>query len=193
MSETITSRIQLSVSALMQNQLGLEPLGANPALSTITNWVSGIGAGQANQLFIDHRVLNGTTSENINVATFSGSLDAVQGTISMARIRAVVVQNLSGTVNSVLNSSGGGTIAGFPLNESGSITVGGAGAGAWTPFANGNSAAKVSIPGGGSLYAIAPGATAWAVGSSSGSLLQVANLASAGSITYNLMLIGANS
>jgi len=59
----------------------------------------------------------------------------------------------------VLNSSGGGTIAGFPLNESGSITVGGAGAGAWTPFANGNSAAKVSIPGGGSLYAIAPGAT----------------------------------
>jgi hypothetical protein len=174
MSNTLQSaRFNLQFVASLSNMLALETVSANPALSVAAVMANGTGANLVDQVWSDQRSLNPSTNENINVQTFSGSNDAVGGSLSLARVKGLIVQNLNGT-------------------EANNITLGGAGAGAWTPFMNGNSSLKVSIPGGGSLFAVAPGATAWAVGSSSGSLLNIANVSSTGTTQYNLIVVGAS-
>jgi hypothetical protein len=173
MSESLNVRFNSQFTANLTNTLALEQVTANPSLSIASVLTNGTGVNQADQIFADQRTLNPSTNENINVATFSGSLDAVGGTLSLARIKMLLVQNLNGT-------------------EANNLTIGGAGAGAWTPLTNGSSSLKVSIPGGGSFEVIAPGATGWAVGSSSGSLLNVANVSSTGTTQYNLIVVGAS-
>jgi hypothetical protein len=174
MSETLTVRFNANFVAQLINQLALQTPAVSPSLSIATVLANGTGNGAANQIYIDQRTLLPSSGTNINVQTFSGSLNgAIGSALNMARVKMMVIQNLNGT-------------------EANSLTVGGAGAGAWTPFFNGNTSYKVSVPGGGNFIAIAPGATGYPVGSSSGTLLNVANLSSTGTVQFNLYVVGAN-
>lgn len=184
----ISTRLSSQLSGNLANPLPLQTVSAPPVISFNSNWVNGVGVNQADQLWIDQRTLNPSTSENINVVTFAGSLDSVGGALALVRVKALAIQAVSGTVG----TSGG--VPGFSLAaEPGSIAVGGAGPGAWTPLFSGNSAAKATVPGGGNLFIVAPGPIGWNAGSTSGSLLTIANLNSTGSITYNIAVLGCSA
>lgn len=181
MSETLQTRIQVSVTGNLSNALPLETITANPSDSVSLTLTNGVGANAADQIWSDQRTLAPAGVDNINVINFSGSADGVGGALSIARVKCIYVRNLGTNAASA---------SGF---EADALLVGGAAVGAWTTPFNGNSTAVVKIPSGGLFESITPGAVGASAGGSSGSIFKVLNNSGTATLTYNIFVVGATA
>lgn len=172
MSESLTTKFVQQFTATVVNTLPFDNVVSSPFLDISLNLSSGSATGAANQIFRDQRTLAQSGTEVINVYNFNGSADPVGLPLTMATVKTLIITNLNGTESNVL-------------------TVGGdTSGGAWRSPFNGNSAAKVTIPGGAALTLTSSGSTAWAVAiTSSGSLLKFSNDGT-GALTYDLIVAG---
>ena len=140
------------------------------ARTLATTLADGSGAGQANRLWHDQRIVNASTNDDLDLA--GGSLVDVFGqALTFARIKAMVFQHKAGA--NVLTIGNGGTNA---FN---------------TPF-NGVDAGAVTLRPTGIIAMVAPDATGYVVTAGTGDILRVANGAGS-SVTFDVYLIGATA
>lgn len=130
---------------------------------------SGTGANQADRIFTDTRTLTASASESLDLA---GSLtDAFGATITMARVKAILIKAASGNTNDVQVSRPAAN--GVPIFLAASDAI-------------------VIRPGGAFLW-VAPDATAIAVTAGTGDLLTLTNSAGSTSVTYDVVIVGASA
>jgi len=132
----------------------------------------GTGINAANQIWHDERSLNTATSETINV--YNPGVNALGDANAMVKVKAVIIHNKSATAGEKLKLGGEGT------------------ANAWSaPFDSSNTAKVICGPDG-TIALVDPSAAGYVAGSSSNNLLKIENVG-AGTITYQIFIIGANA
>lgn len=162
----LTSKVTLGVTGYLSAALDLVTASAPLAYEKSIALEDGSSADQANRIFSDERTLSGNASEDLDLAGVL--VDALGATITFARIRAVIIENLGTGSNQII--------------------VGGAASNAWTgPF--GASTHTVAVRAGGMLAMVNRDSTGWTVTAGTGDLLKIANSAS-GSVNYRIILIG---
>lgn len=131
---------------------------------------TGTGANQADRVWSDQRTLAASANEDLDL---SGVLtDAFGNTVTLARVKGLVVVAASANANNVI--------------------VGGAALNAWSTWA-GDPTDTVVVRPGGLMALYAPDATAYAVTAATGDLLRVANSGAGTSVTYDIIVIGASA
>lgn len=132
-------------------------------------FTSGTTTGKADKLFSDSRTLAASATENLDLA---GALtDPFGAALTFAKVKAIYIKASAANTNNVV--------------------VGGAGSATFLgPFADASD--KISIPPGGTLMLVHPGA-GWTVTATSGDLLLVANSSSGTPITYEVVIIGTSA
>lgn len=165
----LTSKITLSVVAELTSALDLATASVPLSLTETIRLSSGTGANQADKIFHDQRTLAASASEDLDLA---GALtDALGSTITMAKLKGLIVVAASGNTNSVNVSRPASN--GVPL------------------FAAAGDLISV-LPGG--IFAwVAPGASGVAVTAGTGDLITVANSSSGSSVTYDVVIIGTSA
>ena len=129
----------------------------------------GTGANQADRIFTDTRTLAASATEDLDLA---GSLtDAYGATITMARIKAILVKAASGNTNNVNVSRPASNGVPLFLAASDGIAV---------------------LPGGAFLW-VAPNAAGVAVTAGTGDLLTFTNSSSGTSVTYDVVIVGSSA
>lgn len=166
----LTATLQISLAATLSKALDL--LTAEPPLSynktfTITN---GTGANQADKMFHDQRTLSASATENLDLAGVLA--DLFGDTITLARIKALIVYAAPGNTNDVL--------------------VGGAAANQWLSWV-GDATDVVKVKPGGILVLVAPDATGYVVAGGTADQLKIANSAGSTSVTYDIVIVGASA
>lgn len=135
---------------------------------------TGTGANKADQFYIDQRTLATTVAERINLYSFgSGTKDAVGNAFTLANVKTLIIQNTSTTPGDYLTVGNDATSA------------------EWTSFI-GAAGVIGRVRGGGSLIITAPDASGYAVVNTTNHLLKILN-SGAGSVTYNIIVIGATA
>jgi hypothetical protein len=130
---------------------------------------NGTGSGSANMIFSDTRTLSASGTEDLDLA---GSLTGAFGnTLTFARIKAVIVSAASGNTNNVNVTRPASN--GVPL-----FLAAGDG---------------IPVKPGGTFCWVAPDATGVAVTASTGDLITFTNSAGTTSVTYDVVIIGANA
>lgn len=165
----VTATVRASWSSTQTAVLDLGAAKAPAALDLLTAFASGTGAYQADLHWSDKRTLAASATENLDLA--GGLTDPYGVAITFARIRAWLIYAEVGNANSVI--------------------VGGAASNAWATWA-GAATHTLTIPPGGVVLLVAPGATAWAVTAGTGDLLKVANGGAGTGVTYTAAFLGAS-
>jgi hypothetical protein len=130
---------------------------------------SGTGANQADVIFTDTRTLTASATENLDLA---GVLtNAFGATVTMARVKAILIKAASGNTNDVQLTRP--ATNGVPLFLAASDGL--------------------PIRPGGFFAWCAPDATAIAVTGATGDILTVTNSAGSTSVTYDVVIVGASS
>jgi hypothetical protein len=125
------------------------------------SFTSGAGADQVNEMYDDYRSLADGANEELDL---SGTLvNAFGDTVAFTGIKAFYIENTS-------------------------LTVGGAAATPWEPWA-GAAGDTFKVAPGGLVMMTAPSATGWAVAAGSTDKLKILNSAGAAT-TYRIVLIG---
>lgn len=166
---SLTSSIKLIASAIQSNTLDLGSAKFRPNHSATIAYSDGTGAGAADRIFTDQRTLAASATENIDL---SGALtDAFGATITMARVKAIIITAASTNTNDVQVTRPASN--GVPIF-----------------MAAGDGIALKN----GSIFAWAdPGATGVAVTAGTGDLLTITNSGPGSSVTYNITVIGASA
>lgn len=166
----LTTNIRVGVTALLTGSVDLAQLSAPHSKEFTQSWISGTGASQADLVWGDTRTLAASATEDLDLA---GTLTAaLGGTVTFARVKAIMVTADPGNTNNVV--------------------IGAASATQWVgPF--GAATHTHSVQPGGVYLAVAPGATAWPVTAGSTDLLKVANSGAGTGVTYSILLIGASA
>lgn len=164
LSATIKAGIQASQTSVLDLGTATFPLSVLENLQL----TDGTGADQADRMFSDERTLAASASEDLDL---SGSLTNAFGTVTFARIKAVLVIADSGNTNNVNVSRPASN--GVPLFLA---------AGDGIPVR----------PGGVLLWACTD-ATGVAVTAGTGDLLTIANSSSGSAVTYRIIVIGASA
>lgn len=165
----LTSRLTVAAVADLTGALDLATASVPLDMTTVIRLASGTAANQADKIFHDRRTLVASATEDLDLA---GSLtDALGATITMARIKALIVKAASANTNNV---------------------------NVIRPAANGVPlflAASDGIPvlPGGVLAWIAPNAAGIAVTAGTGDLITFTNSAAGTSVTYDVVIIGASA
>lgn len=165
----LTTKFVAQIVATLTSPLDLStPTDALDYTSRVS-LTNGTGASQANMSWHDTRTVNASSSENIDLA---GSLTGAFGTtLTFARIKGLLVAAASGNTNDVHLSRGSSN--GVPLFLA-------------------NSDGLVIRPGGLFMW-MAQDATGIAVTAGTGDILTVANSGAGTSVTYDIVVIGANA
>ncbi|GAA2327512.1 hypothetical protein [Dactylosporangium salmoneum] len=167
---TLNTRIAVDLAAVLQNALDLGQAELPISLDVAYRWPSGTTADKADKLWSDHRTINASSNDDLDLA---GSLsDGLGGTITFARIKAMLVRAARGNANNVI--VGGGASNQF-IN--------------WVADATD----KIIVRPGGLLLLVAPDATGYPVTASTGDILRVANSGAGSSVDYDIVLIGASA
>lgn len=166
---TLTTQIIVSVKAEQTEPADLEAVASRLDRAYVLELANGTGAGQADLLFSDRRVLAATTAESLDLV---GSLvNVFKSVLSYARIKALLI--FSAATN--------------PAD----LEVGGAAANAFlSPFGAANDVVKVRP--GGVLLLVAPDAAGYVVTAGTADLLKVNN-AGAAPATYDVVVVGASA
>lgn len=169
----INTNITLSVNTILT---GAQPIsGATPNLQLsypiALGLGSGTGAGQADKLWTSGaRTLAASTTEDLDLA--GTLLDALGGTVTLARVKGIVIAAAAANTNDVV--VGGAASNGF-ISWVGSATD------------------KVKVKPGGFLALFAPDAIAYAVTGGTADLLRVGNGGAGTSVTYDITVIGSSA
>lgn len=130
---------------------------------------NGTGANQADRVFTDTRTLAASATENLDLA---GSLvDAFGATITMARVKAVLIKAAAANTNDVQLTRP--ATNGVPLFLAASDGL--------------------PIRPGGAVLWIAPDATAVPVTAGTGDLLTLTNSAGGTPVTYDVVIVGTSA
>ncbi|WP_068925032.1 hypothetical protein [Planobispora rosea] len=164
-----SARALLQLTADLTSPLDLVTGSAPLSFARQVNFSDGAGLNAANRIWSDERTLAASATENLD---FAGSLtDAFGATITLARVKALIVAASSANSNNVV--------------------VGG-GSNPFTNWVSGTTPAVIVRPGG-LLALVAPDATGYAVTAGTGDQLQMANSGAGSSVTYQIVVIGAAS
>ncbi len=108
MSATLTSKFTLLISSILANTVGVAPVQANVELSNALALATGTGANQADKLYTAQ--ITRTHASPDGDLDLAGVLtDPLGQTITMAKIRAILLIAAAANVNSVV--VGGGATA----------------------------------------------------------------------------------
>jgi hypothetical protein len=135
------------------------------------NFLSGVGAGQADTVFSDRRTLAASATENLDLA--GTLLDAYGATLTYAKVKGLYIAASASNVNSVV-----------------------VGAAATNPWATLLSATGTISLRPGSFFLAAAGqldATGYGVTAATADLLKVANSGAGTSVIYDVVLIGTST
>lgn len=176
MARAVSGSILASISAVLTGtDVGVGLPTFTPSLQNFLNiaFTNGFGDHQANVLYVDKRTLTTGTSEDINMYDFGGAVDQVGLTRTVARVKALMIKNLSATNSDELRIGGKATSA------------------AWvSPFDANTSYIKVK--GNGMLLLVCLDATGWTVTNATNHLLKIAN-PGANSVSYQIFVLAADT
>jgi hypothetical protein len=173
MPDTLAVDIKASLSWLFSEALDLSSVNDNGKLDYAQSLTDGVSADQADVLFHDQRTVANGASDDLDLTALSQSIYGSSVTFSFAKVKGILIINLSTTASDVLR-------------------VGGAGAGSAfsTPF-NSDADAQVEVPADGCLLLVNK-KNGWTVTSGTGDVLRIQNPGSA-SINYRIVIVGATS
>lgn len=162
-----TTQLNVSLVTDLINSLGLGTAVSETAYAKTWQLTNGTGANQAQAVYAAQRTLAASTPETLDLNGVL--LDAFGATVSIAKVKALVIYAAAANVNDVV--------------------VGGVGANAFiSPF--GSNTDKINVKPGGMLVLIAPDANGYAVTASTADLLKVLNGGAGTSVTYDIIVIG---
>jgi len=167
---TLDTKISLRVQSTLANTLDLAQAAVPLDWRSVIELGTGTGTGQADRQFSDRRTLAASGTENLDLA--GGLTDGLGATITMARLKGIVVKA------SALNTH--------------NVLVGGAGANGLLGLFGDVTDVLVVRPGA-EIMVIVPDATAIAVTAATGDILKVANSGAVSSVEYEIILIGASA
>lgn len=171
MADTLSTEIRAGVSWLFLDSLDLSTVSDASRLEYSVSLADGISNDQADKIWHDQRTLAAGASEDLDLTALSRTLFDGTFTTGVLKVKALMIVNLA-------------TTSGYDL------TVGGAPAQTWVgPF--GTAADKVKVPADSCLLLVNK-KSGWSVTNSSADLLRITNTA-AGSVTYNLAIVGTSS
>lgn len=137
-------------------------------LVKLTQVAPGTGTGYADLMYAGERTITASSSENLDLA--GGLTSPLGATLTFVKVKAILI------VASTANTN--------------SVQVGGAATNTFTgAFADATDI--VSIPPGGTLLLVHPGA-GWTVTASTGDILKVANSGATTGVTYKVIVIGTS-
>ena len=167
---TLASSISLKATADLASPLDLVTSVAPLSFSETIALATGTGADQADLIFSDTRTIAASSDEDLDLA--GGLTDALGSTLTMVRVKAIIVTADSGNTNNV--------------------EVGGASANQFINWV-GDASDKIVVMPGGMFCLVAPDATAYAVTAATGDLLNIANSGAGTGVTYSIIIIGASA
>jgi hypothetical protein len=160
----------------LSSALDLVNVLASLNLTAGTAFDNGTSAGQVDKMFSDTRTLSASSSEDLDL---TGTLvDAFGATITMARIKGLLIRASAGNTNNVII---GANIA----------------ANAWATLIGPAGAAGGTITLRPGAFIVAgcgsADATGWAVTAGTGDLLHITNSAGGTSVSYDVVIIGCSA
>lgn len=161
------AQLGVNFAALLLNSIDLRDVQDKFAWNPNYAFANGTGANQANQTFLDIRTLTASSSENLDFA--GGLTDAFGNTITLTRIKALVIFAAASNANDVL-------VGGAASNAIASIF--------------GDVTDVVKVKPGGLVVLVAPDATGYAITATTADLLKIANSAGGTSVTYTIGILG---
>jgi hypothetical protein len=173
MPDTLAVDIKASFSWLFSEALNLNSVNDNGKLEYAQSLTDGVSADQADLIFHDQRSVGGGTNEDLDLTALVHSIYGSIVTYNFAKVKAILVVNLSTTAADVLR-------------------VGGAGAGSAfaTPF-NGSATAQVELPADGCLLLVSR-KNGWAVTPGTGDVLRIQNPGGS-AIAYRIAIVGTTA
>jgi len=173
--------IALSLAGSTQKGLDLSTPQDTLNLSKSLALAFGTGAGKADQVFHDRRILAGSGSEDLDLA---GVLtNAYGGAVTFAKVKAIIVLNRS---DETLTTPVAHTAT------DAEVAVGGAAANEFQgPFQAAGDA--IGIPAGGIFVIACNDANGWAVTAGTGDLLKIENLDAVDEACFDIVVIGESA
>lgn len=169
---TLSSLVSVNVQGAQSTALDLGNAAFTLQKTYSTSYANGTAAGQADKLFSDTRTLVASANEDLDL---NGVLaDALGVTLSLARVRAIMIAAAAGNTNNVV--VGGAASNGFV-----------------SPF--GGATHQVNVRPGGFLV-LATGladATGYVVTAATGDLLRITNGGAGTPVTYDIVVLGASA
>lgn len=163
------ARFTVGLAATLTNALDLTTVSAPLNMTKQINLFDGTGLNSANRIWHDERTIAASGTDDLDLA---GTLiDPFGATISLARVKGLLVSAATTNANNV---------------------VVGAGSNPLINWMTGTTPAVVVRPGG-LLLVVAPDATGYAVTAGTGDILRIANSGAGTSVTYQIVVIGANA
>lgn len=182
MSSQVSGTLNIQLLASVINQLGIGTAQFPLQLPNLVglNFTNGTaGIGKVNQLFAVQGTLAAAASTTLDLYTMGGISDPVGNAYTQAIIKILIIMNL-------------GLVGATNPTPADTLIVGAAGSTPWTAFLN--STGTGTINGGGFVILGDPSATGYAVPSGSGAnVLKLLSGASANTITYNIIGLGATA
>ena len=171
-----------SVSGSAGKAIDLATINAPANLSKTMELLFGTGAGKANQLWHDRRVLAGAADEGVAI-DFAGALtNAFGSTVAFANIKAILIFNRSDEVITDFQS----------VATDASISVGDTAANEFLgPFhAAGDG---IIVPAGGIFLITNPTAAGWAVTAATGDIMLISNEDATDQACYDILIAGEST
>lgn len=163
------ARFTIGLAAQLTNALDLTTVSAPLNMTKQITLQDGTGLNSANRIWHDERTIAASGTDDLDLAGVL--LDPFGVAISLARVKGILVAASSGNANNV---------------------VVGAGSNPLINWMTGTTPAVVVRPNG--LFVIlAPDATGYAVTAGTGDILRIANSGAGSSVTYQIVVIGANA
>jgi hypothetical protein len=161
--------LSVAFGATLNNALDFQLATAPITYAQSLGFSSGTGANQADRIFADQRTIAASGTDDLDLAGVL--LDALGATITMARLKGLIVKASAANTNNVVMGVGTNPIT---------TILGGT-----TPTLN--------IRPGGLLALFAPDAVGYLVTAATADVLRFANSGAGTSVTYDVVLIGASA
>jgi hypothetical protein len=162
--------LSVNFFATLNNLLDLQSAASALSYAQSIGMSSGVGIGQADKIFTDHRTISASGTDDLDVNA-GGLLDPLGQVFTVARLKLIIVKAASTNVNNVVMGVGTNPIT---------TILGGT-----TPTLN--------IRPNGLLVLAAPDATAYGVTAATADVLRFANSGAGTSVDYDVILVGAST
>ena len=183
---TDLTALQLNISAGVSGSVGkaidLTSVSAPLAMSKVLALAFGTGAGKANQVWHDRRVLAGGADESTNI-DLAGTLTNFAGVaVTFANVKAIVVFNRSD--EEITDFQAVATDAAISVGDTAANEFQG-------PFHAAGDA--ITIPAGGAFLVTNPTAAGWSVSAGDGDILLISNEDADDQACYDIFIVGESA
>lgn len=159
-----------SITGVLSGAVDIGDVQHSLSFGPTLSFSDGSGANQITRIFADTRTLAASANEDLDLA--GGLTDAIGQTITLARVRGLLIRAAAANTNNVI--------------------VGGAGSNGFITWVGG-ATHTVTLRPGGVLMLAAPDATGYAVTAGTGDLLRIANSAGGSAVSYDIVILGATA